>query len=619
MWSSNASGEVLSRFFYRMCTSAILFVIGAYLHFILDCDQGIQLTVFLVGYIVIGYDVILDAIRGCSRGQFLDENMLMVIATVAAFAIGEYPEAMAVMMFFQVGEWFEKRAVNNTRSSIAALMDIQPESANVIRDGKIIEVTPDEVGIGESIVIRPGEKVPLDGMVIEGSSTLDTKALTGESLPRDISVGQEIISGTMNLSAKLVVRVTKKYDDSTVAKVLELVEDSVSHKAPAERFITRFARYYTPSVVLAALLIAVVPIALGYPMHEWIYKSITFLVVSCPCALVISVPLSYFCAIGAASRMGILVKGGNYLEALARTDTVVFDKTGTLTEGRFAISSIHAIDMDKDELLMFASHAETASNHPIAKSVIDCYTAGIDDTIVGDAEEIPGMGVRANVLDRVVHVGNSRLMDSIGVDCCREESSGSVIHVAIDGRYHGHLTVEDVIKKDSPKTIDELKKRGIKTVMLSGDAKRIADKVGGELGIEDIRSELLPGDKTAALDGYLADRTKGTVVYVGDGINDAPSLARSDIGIAMGALGSDAAIEAADIVIMDDSPSHIPVAVELAKRTDAIVKQNIIFALVVKFSIMALSLVGLANMWMAVFGDVGVTIIAVLNAMRCQT
>lgn len=619
MWSSNASGEVLSRFFYRMCTSAILFVIGAYLHFILDCDQGIQLTVFLVGYIVIGYDVILDAIRGCSRGQFLDENMLMVIATVAAFAIGEYPEAMAVMMFFQVGEWFEKRAVNNTRSSIAALMDIQPESANVIRDGKIIEVTPDEVGIGESIVIRPGEKVPLDGMVIEGSSTLDTKALTGESLPRDISVGQEIISGTVNLSAKLVVRVTKKYDDSTVAKVLELVEDSVSHKAPAERFITRFARYYTPSVVLAALLIAVVPIALGYPMHEWIYKSITFLVVSCPCALVISVPLSYFCAIGAASRMGILVKGGNYLEALARTDTVVFDKTGTLTEGRFAISSIHAIDMDKDELLMFASHAETASNHPIAKSVIDCYTAGIDDTIVGDAEEIPGMGVRANVLDRVVHVGNSRLMDSIGVDCCREESSGSVIHVAIDGRYHGHLTVEDVIKKDSPKTIDELKKRGIKTVMLSGDAKRIADKVGGELGIEDIRSELLPGDKTAALDGYLADRTKGTVVYVGDGINDAPSLARSDIGIAMGALGSDAAIEAADIVIMDDSPSHIPVAVELAKRTDAIVKQNIIFALVVKFSIMALSLVGLANMWMAVFGDVGVTIIAVLNAMRCQT
>ena len=609
----------MSRFFYRMCTSAILFMIGAYLHFILDYDQGIQLAVFLVGYIIIGYDVILDAIRGCSRGQFLDENMLMVIATVAAFAIGEYPEAMAVMMFFQVGEWFEKRAVNNTRSSIAALMDIQPESANVIRDGKIVEVTPDEVGIGESIVIRPGEKVPLDGMVIEGSSTLDTKALTGESLPRDISIGQEIISGTVNLSAKLVVRVTKTYDDSTVAKVLELVEDSVSHKAPAERFITKFARYYTPSVVLAALLIAIIPIALGYPMHEWIYKSITFLVVSCPCALVISVPLSYFCAIGAASRMGILIKGGNYLEALARTDTVVFDKTGTLTEGRFAISSIHAIDMDEDELLMFASHAETASNHPIARSVIDCYTAGIDDTIVGDAEEIPGMGVRANVLDRVVHVGNSRLMDSIGVDCCREESSGSVIHVAIDGRYHGHLTVEDIIKKDSPKTIDGLKKKGIRTVMLSGDMKKIADKVGGELGIEDIRSELLPGDKTAALDGYLADKTKGTVVYVGDGINDAPSLARSDVGIAMGALGSDAAIEAADIVIMDDSPSHIPVAVELAKRTDAIVKQNIIFALAVKFSIMALSLVGLANMWMAVFGDVGVTIIAVLNAMRCQT
>lgn len=609
----------MSRFFHRMGISAILFVIGAYLHFILDYDPMVQLAVFLAGYIVIGYDVIIDAIKGCFRGQILDENILMVIATVAAFAIGEYPEAMAVMMFFQVGEWFETRAVNNTRSSIAALMDIQPESANVIRDGKVIEVYPDEVEVGESIEIRPGEKVPLDGIVIEGCSTLDTKALTGESLPRDITVGQEIISGTVNLSSKLVVRVTKIYDDSTVAKVLELVEDSVSHKAPAERFITKFARYYTPSVVLAALLIAVIPIAIGYPMHEWIYKSITFLVVSCPCALVISVPLSYFCAIGAASRMGILIKGGNYLEALARTDTVVFDKTGTLTEGRFAISSIHAVDMDKDELLMFASHAETVSNHPIAKSIIDCYTEGIDNTVVGDAEEIPGMGVKANVLDRVVHVGNSRLMDSIGADYCREDASGSTVHVAVDGRYRGHLTVEDVIKKDSPQTIHELKKKGIRTVMLSGDAKRIADKIGNELGIEDIRSELLPGDKTAALDEYLMDRTGGTVVYVGDGINDAPSLARSDIGIAMGALGSDAAIEAADIVIMDDSPSHIPVAVELAKRTNRIVKQNIIFALAVKFAIMALSLVGLANMWMAVFGDVGVTIIAVLNAMRCQS
>lgn len=609
----------MSRFFHRMGISAILFVIGAYLHFILDYDPMVQLAVFLAGYIVIGYDVIIDAIKGCFRGQILDENMLMVIATVAAFAIGEYPEAMAVMMFFQVGEWFETRAVNNTRSSIAALMDIQPESANVIRDGKVIEVYPDEVEVGESIEIRPGEKVPLDGIVIEGCSTLDTKALTGESLPRDITVGQEIISGTVNLSSKLVVRVTKIYDDSTVAKVLELVEDSVSHKAPAERFITKFARYYTPSVVLAALLIAVIPIAIGYPMHEWIYKSITFLVVSCPCALVISVPLSYFCAIGAASRMGILIKGGNYLEALARTDTVVFDKTGTLTEGRFAISSIHAVDMDKDELLMFASHAETVSNHPIAKSIIDCYTEGIDNTVVGDAEEIPGMGVKANVLDRVVHVGNSRLMDSIGADYCREDASGSTVHVAVDGRYRGHLTVEDVIKKDSPQTIHELKKKGIRTVMLSGDAKRIADKIGNELGIEDIRSELLPGDKTAALDEYLMDRMGGTVVYVGDGINDAPSLARSDIGIAMGALGSDAAIEAADIVIMDDSPSHIPVAVELAKRTNRIVKQNIIFALAVKFAIMALSLVGLANMWMAVFGDVGVTIIAVLNAMRCQS
>lgn len=602
-----------------MGVSIILFIIGAYLHYIIDYDPTVQLIVFIAGYLVIGYDVIISAVKGCFRGQFLDENMLMVIATLAAFAIGEYPEAMAVMMFFQIGEWFEKRAVNNTRASIAALMDIQPESANVIRDGKVMEVFPDEVEIGESIEIKPGEKVPLDGIVTEGCSTLDTKALTGESLPREISTGQEIISGTVNLTSKLIVRVTKAYDDSTVAKVLELVEDSVSRKAPAERFITKFAKYYTPSVVLAAFLIAVIPIALGYPAHEWIYKSITFLVVSCPCALVISVPLSYFCAIGAASRMGILIKGGNYLEALARAETVVFDKTGTLTEGRFAISSIHAIDIDEDELLMFASHAETASNHPIAKSVIECYTAGIDNTIVGDAEEIPGMGVKANVRNRTVHVGNSKLMNSIGLDYCKEESLGSIIHIAIDGEYHGHLVVEDVVKKDAPQTISDLKNKGIRTVMLSGDSKPIADKVGNELGIEEIKSELLPGDKTAALDSYLNDKTRGSVVYVGDGINDAPSLARSDIGIAMGALGSDAAIEAADIVIMDDSPSHIPVALDLAKRTNSIVKQNIIFALAVKFAVMGLSLVGLANMWMAVFGDVGVTIIAILNAMRCQS
>lgn len=602
-----------------MGASIILFIIGAYLHYIIDYDPTIQLIVFIAGYLVIGYDVIISAVKGCFRGQFLDENMLMVIATLAAFAIGEYPEAMAVMMFFQIGEWFEKRAVNNTRASIAALMDIQPESANVIRDGKVMEVFPDEVEIGESIEIKPGEKVPLDGIVTEGCSTLDTKALTGESLPREVSTGQEIISGTVNLTSKLIVRVTKAYDDSTVAKVLELVEDSVSRKAPAERFITKFAKYYTPTVVLAAFLIAVIPIALGYPAHEWIYKSITFLVVSCPCALVISVPLSYFCAIGAASRMGILIKGGNYLEALARAETVVFDKTGTLTEGRFAISSIHAIDIDEDELLMFASHAETVSNHPIAKSVIECYTAGIDNTIVGDAEEIPGMGVKANVRNRTVHVGNSKLMNSIGLDYCKEESLGSIIHIAIDGEYHGHLVVEDVVKKDAPQTISDLKNKGIRTVMLSGDSKPIADKVGNELGIEEIKSELLPGDKTAALDSYLNDKTRGSVVYVGDGINDAPSLARSDIGIAMGALGSDAAIEAADIVIMDDSPSHIPVALDLAKRTNSIVKQNIIFALAVKFAVMGLSLVGLANMWMAVFGDVGVTIIAILNAMRCQS
>lgn len=609
----------MSKFSLRLGITAIIFSIGAYLHYIIDADQTIQLAVFLTGYLIIGYDVLIGAARNCLRGQFLDENMLMVIATIAAFVIGEYPEAVAVMMFFQVGEWFERRAVNNTRASIADLMDIQPDYANVVRDGKVVQVAPEEIEIGELIEIKPGEKVPLDGTVIEGHSTLDTKALTGESMPRDISEGQEIISGTINLTSKLIVKVSKQYDESTVAKVLELVEESVSRKAPAERFITKFARYYTPSVVLAAFLVAVIPIALGYSVHEWVYKAITFLVVSCPCALVISVPLSYFCAIGAASRMGVLIKGGNYLEALSRADTVVFDKTGTLTEGKFSVASIHAIKMDEKDLLKYASHAETVSNHPIAKSIINSYNAEIDNTLVGDAEEIPGLGVRANIGNRVVHVGNSKLMDSIGVEYCKEDFVGTNIHVAIDREYHGHIMVEDAIKKDTPQAIDKLKSKGIKTVMLSGDAKKIAEKVGNELGIGEIRSELLPADKTTALEEILNNKADKTVIYVGDGINDAPSLARSDIGIAMGALGSDAAIEAADVVIMDDSPSRIPATLELAKRTDKIVKQNIIFALAVKFAIMGLSLFGLANMWMAVFGDVGVTVIAVLNAMRCQS
>ena len=612
----------------RMAVGGALFAVGLALHYILDADAIVQLAVLLPAYLIVGYDVLLKAARNIGHGQVFDENFLMTVATLGAFLISAlpgvtevmFPEAVAVMLFFQIGEWFERRAVGKTRKSISDLMDIQPEVAHVLRDGSMETVDPEEVSVGDRIVVLPGEKIPLDGRVVEGTSTLDTRALTGESMPRDVFPGADVVSGTINISSKLTVEVQREYEDSTAAKVLELVEESVSRKAPTEKFITRFARYYTPAVVGAALVIAIVPsLALG-DWVTWVYRALTFLVVSCPCALVISVPLSYFCGIGAASKLGILVKGGNYLEALSKADTVVFDKTGTLTEGRFEVSGVHSLEMADEELLRTAAQAESVSNHPISKSILRTQDGGFSVSEVETAEEIPGKGVRAVIHGRTVHVGNHRLMNDVGVEYCTEEVAGTNVHVAVDGRYMGHIVVSDVVKADAEEAISALKAAGVRrTVMLSGDSARICTDVGTRLGIDDIRYELLPADKTDALERTMADCPRGsTVVYVGDGINDAPSLAMADVGIAMGGLGSDAAIEAADIVIMDDAPSKVPTCIGLSKRVNRIVIQNIVFALGVKFILLALTLFGFTNMWVAVFGDVGVSIIAILNAMRCM-
>ena len=598
------------------------------LHYIVGAPELVQLAVFLPAYLIVGYDVLLKAARNIAHGQVFDENFLMTVATIGAFLLSAvpnvhdvmFPEAVAVMLFFQVGEWFEKRAVGKTRQSISDLMDIQPEIAHVMGDDGLEDVDPEEVSVGDVIVVLPGEKIPLDGRITEGTSTLDTRALTGESMPRDVFPGADIVSGTVNLSAKITVEVTKAYEDSTAAKVLELVEESVSRKAPTERFITKFARYYTPAVVGAALLIAVVPSLVLGDWTTWVYRALTFLVVSCPCALVISVPLSYFCGIGAASRLGILVKGSSFLESLSKTDTVVFDKTGTLTEGRFEVSRVHSVNMDESELLRTAAQAESVSNHPISRSIIDTQSSGFDASDVESAEEIPGKGVRAVIHGRTVHVGNHRLMNDLGAEYCTEEVAGTNVHVAVDGEYMGHIVVSDVVKNDAAEAVRTLKSTGVRrTVMLSGDSARICTEVGGRLGIDDVRYELLPADKTEALEQVMADTPEGRkVVYVGDGINDAPSLARADVGIAMGGLGSDAAIEAADVVIMDDSPSKVATCIDLSKRTNRIVIQNIVFALAVKFALLALTLFGYTNMWVAVFGDVGVSVIAILNAMRCM-
>lgn len=610
----------MNRFEKRILLGGILFAVGMVLHYLIGVSEWVDLAVFGAAYLIVGYDVLLKASRNIGRGNFLDENFLMAIATLGAFAIMMFPEAAAVMLFFQVGEWFEKLAVGKTRKSISDLMDIQPEFAHVIRDGRKETVDPEEVSVGETIEILPGEKVPLDGKVVSGNSSLDTKALTGESVPRDVGPGDDLVSGTVNLTSVLTVEVSREYEDSTVAKVLELVEDSVSRKAPAEKFITRFARYYTPAVVAAALVTVAVPTILGYDFTTWLYRALTFLVVSCPCALVISVPLSYFCGIGAASRMGVLIKGASYMETMSRIHAVVFDKTGTLTKGSFEISKVHSLENDEDGLVDMAAAAESVSNHPISKSIRDAGKGSVDANRVSSAEEVAGKGVRATIDGSEVIVGNHRLMNDHGIEYCREEVAGTNIHVARDGRYLGHIVVSDIVKDDAGSAVAALKSMDVKdTVMLSGDAERICRDVGGRLGIDTICSELLPGDKTAELERVMSECPPGkAVAFVGDGINDAPSLARADVGIAMGGLGSDAAIEAADVVIMDDAPSKIPQCIKLSRKVNRIVYENIVFALAVKFGIMFLTLLGYADMWLAVFGDVGVTIIAVINAMRCM-
>lgn len=610
----------MNRFEKRILLGGILFAVGMVLHYLIGVSEWVDLAVFAAAYFIVGYDVLLKAARNIGRGNFLDENFLMAIATLGAFAIMMFPEAAAVMLFFQVGEWFEKLAVGKTRKSISDLMDIQPEFAHVIRGGRKETVDPEEVSVGETIEILPGEKVPLDGKVLSGNSSLDTKALTGESVPRDVGPGDDLVSGTVNLTSVLTVEVSREYEDSTVAKVLELVEDSVSRKAPAEKFITKFARYYTPAVVAAALVTVAVPTILGYDFTTWLYRALTFLVVSCPCALVISVPLSYFCGIGAASRMGVLIKGASYMETMSRIHAVVFDKTGTLTKGSFEISKVHSLENDEDGLVDMAAAAESVSNHPISKSIRDAGKGSVDANRVSSAEEVAGKGVRATIDGSEVIVGNHRLMNDHGIEYCREEVAGTNIHVARDGRYLGHIVVSDIVKDDAGSAVAALKSMDVKdTVMLSGDAERICKDVGGRLGIDTICSELLPGDKTAELERVMSECPPGkAVAFVGDGINDAPSLARADVGIAMGGLGSDAAIEAADVVIMDDAPSKIPQCIKLSRKVNRIVYENIVFALAVKFGIMFLTLLGYADMWLAVFGDVGVTIIAVINAMRCM-
>lgn len=591
----------------------------------------LEFVLFLIPYLIAGYDVLLKAARNIGNGQVFDENFLMTIATVGAFALVLFPdsqphmaEGAAVMLFYQVGELFQGYAVGKSRQSIADMMDIAPDFANVMRDGKLVQVDPYEIGVGDEIVVKPGERVPLDGTIVEGSTQLDTAALTGESVPRHVEEGAEVISGCVNMTGKITVKVSKPFEQSTVSRILELVESASEKKAQTENFITRFARYYTPIVTIGALVLAVLPpLLFGQSWSDWIERGLTFLVVSCPCALVISVPLSFFGGIGGASRLGILVKGGNYLEALSHTETMVFDKTGTLTNGSFNVVAVHpdaAAEVDPDLILSIAAHAEAYSDHPIAVSVKEAFTGEIDQSRIADVREEGGHGVRAVVDERVVLVGNDKLMREEGIayhDC---ELTGTILHVSIDGKYAGHIIIADVVKEDAAECIKRLHAAGVrKTVMLTGDRAEVAKAVAEKLGLDEYHGKLLPEDKVNQVERLLGETSeKGKLAFVGDGINDAPVLTRADIGIAMGAMGSDAAIEAADIVLMDDKPSKIASAIRIARKTMRIVWQNIIFALGVKFAVLVLAAVGLATMWLAVFADVGVAILAILNAMRCM-
>ena len=589
-----------------------------------------QLLAYVAAYLVIGYDILRKAGKGILNGRAFDENFLMALATLGAFFLaiwtksGDYVEGIAVMLFYQIGELFQSYAVGKSRKNISALMDIRPDYANIEADGQLTQVDPDEVPVGSMIVVQPGEKVPLDGVIVEGTASLNTSALTGESLPRDVKEGDEIISGCIDMSGVLKIRTTKAFGESTVSKILDLVENASSRKSRSEAFISRFAKIYTPAVCAAALALAVlVPLGrmlagLDANWTDWIYRALSFLVVSCPCALVISIPLSFFAGIGGASKEGILIKGSNYLEALSEAKIVVFDKTGTLTRGVFEVTAVHHSPMDEAQLLEYAALAECASSHPISKSLQKAYGKEIDRSRVTDIEELSGHGITATVDGHTVAAGNSKLMNKLGVEYHDCHSTGTIIHMAVDGQYAGHIVISDVVKPHSKEAIEQLKRAGVqKTVMLTGDAKRVADSVAAELGIDEVRSELLPGDKVAEVEKLLAAKSKKDMLaFVGDGINDAPVLTRADIGIAMGAMGSDAAIEAADIVLMDDDPLQIAKAIKISRKCIGIVRQNIVFSLVVKFGCLALVAFGVANMWAAIFADVGVMVLAVLNAIR---
>ena len=601
----------------KIVVALILFLLAMFINF---PNEWINNCIFILSYLIVGFEILRKAARNIFRGKVFDENFLMAIATLGAFGIGEFPEAVAVMLFYQVGELFQDYAVDKSRKSIASLMDIRPDYANIIRDGKEERVNPDDVKIGNTIVIKPGEKVPLDGVIIDGKTTLDTKALTGESVPRDAEKGDTVLSGCINLSGTIKMEVTKEFGESTVSKILDLVENASSKKTKSENFITKFAAYYTPIVVIIAVILAIVPplIIEGASFQDWLYRALSFLVVSCPCALVISIPLSFFGGIGGASKMGVLVKGSNYLEALLKAEIMVFDKTGTLTEGVFEVQNVEPVGISKEELLKVAAYAEHYSNHPISKSIKKAYNKEIDEKEIIDSQELSGMGIEAKIGKQNVFAGNEKLMNEKRIEFTKCTHVGSVVYIAIDGKYVGHIVIADKIKEDAKRTIEELRKNNIKqTVMLTGDRKNIGEAVAKEIGIDKVYAELLPDGKVEKVEELLKTKSpKGKLAFVGDGINDAPVLAMADIGIAMGGLGADSAIEAADIVIMTDQPSKIISAMKLSKKTMRIVKENIIFAIAVKVLVLILTAFGLSTMWQAVFADVGVSVIAILNALR---
>ncbi len=605
------------RLLTRIIVAAVLFLCGN----LIPLPEWAEMGVFLICYAVAGWDIVWKAVTNILHGQVFDENFLMTIATVGALILGEHSEGVAVMLFYQVGEWFQSYAVSKSRKSITSLMDIRPDYANVERGGKLVQVDPDEVKIGDTIIVKPGERVPLDGKIIKGVSALDTSALTGESMPREVEPGMDVISGCINQTGILTIETTKEFGESTVAKILDLVENASDKKGRTENFISRFARYYTPIVVFAALVLAILPpIFLQQPFGIWIYRALTFLVISCPCALVISIPLSFFGGIGGSSKIGVLVKGSNYLESLAHAEVVVFDKTGTLTKGSFAVSEIHAVDVKDSQLLEMAAYAEDYSNHPISLSIKAAYGKKIDNSRISDVQEIAGHGVQAVIDGRKILAGNAKLMEREHIKYAPSFSVGTVVYLACDGTYAGCIVIEDEIKADAAAAIKNLKSSGIRrTVMLTGDADAVGKKVAGRLGLDQAYTELLPADKVDRVEDLLKEKSeKGKLVFVGDGINDAPVLARADVSIAMGGLGSDAAIEAADVVLMTDEPSKIAAVMKIARKTIRIANQNIVFALGVKFLVLILGALGKANMWAAVFADVGVSIIAILNAIRAM-